>query len=164
LPWTPTATACPTPSRRCSAPIRSTPTATATASPTWSSTWAWTASCGRATRPIRSTPTPTTTVCPTARSSRWAPPRSAPTPPAAGDERAPLDAATDDDGPSAGAERAVAPPPLRADADGDGLSDGLERGRAAPIPAGASAGGVPYAGTGAWTPDADPATTTDPLD
>ncbi|HMV67707.1 MAG TPA: hypothetical protein PKA64_12735, partial [Myxococcota bacterium] len=55
--------------------------------------------------------------------------------------------------------------PLDADADGDGLPDGLELGVVEPVSGGVSGGlGVSYAGTdpGAFTPDADPLTTTDP--
>jgi hypothetical protein len=88
------------------------------------------------------------------------------------DDTDPLDADTDDDGLSDGDEVAgdtVGAPtdPLDPDTDGDGLQDGTERGVVAGIPAGLSDGdGVPYAGTdlAVFVPDADPGSTTDPLD
>jgi hypothetical protein len=90
----------------------------------------------------------------------------------------PLDADTDDDGLSDGAER-TGPDgqpesgdetsALIADTDGDGLADGLERGISAAIPGGNSQGSdnVAYLGTNessaAFRIDADPQTSTDPL-
>jgi outer membrane protein OmpA-like peptidoglycan-associated protein len=90
----------------------------------------------------------------------------------------PLDADTDDDGIADGAETLGVDgmpnsgdetDPLDADSDNDGLNDGLEIGVTLPVPPGASdAGAIPYAGTDAtssnFTPDSDPATTTDPTD
>ena len=96
----------------------------------------------------------------------------------------PLDADTDDDGLSDGAEDAnhdgkwtatlgtTGTPglgetdPNNPDTDGDGLQDGTEMGVTEPIPAGVSAGGIPFGGTDIETfvPDADPTTKTDPLD
>ena len=76
----------------------------------------------------------------------------------------PLDADQDDDGIVDGSELNVSDPRVT-DTDGDGLADGLEAGRTEPVAAGQSGGPNPvsYAGTdGAFTPDADPATRTDP--
>ena len=78
----------------------------------------------------------------------------------------PVDADTDDDGLSDGAEALLFTDPLLPDTDGDGLDDGLEQGLAVGIPAGISAGGVPFLGTdlGLFAPDGDAGTTrTDPL-
>jgi len=72
----------------------------------------------------------------------------------------PLDADTDDDGIADGLE---ATDPLLLDSEGDGIPDGVESGVTAPVAAGTSAGGVPFAGTdGAFQGDADPDSTTDP--
>jgi hypothetical protein len=67
------------------------------------------------------------------------------------------DADRDDDGVPDGSDAA----PKVADADGDGLLDGVELGLPG-VPAGTSFGGLSYAGSGAFVPDADPSTTTDP--
>ena len=90
----------------------------------------------------------------------------------------PLDADSDDDGIADGAELVGVDglpntgdetDPLVADTDGDGLSDGLEIGVTRPVPGGASDGNATvYAGTDDksrnFTPDSDPASTTDPND
>ncbi len=90
----------------------------------------------------------------------------------------PLDADSDDDGIIDGDEATGSGPlaggqptdPNNPDSDSDGLNDGLEAGLTAPAPGGTSDGDspVPFAGTDpnnpAWTPDADPSTTTDPAD
>ncbi|MBT8091409.1 MAG: OmpA family protein, partial [Gammaproteobacteria bacterium] len=90
----------------------------------------------------------------------------------------PLDADTDDDGLSDGAELAGADGlpnsgdetnPLYADTDGDGLTDGLESGVTTPVAAGASdANGTSFAGSDTGSAnfifDADPSTMTDPVD
>jgi hypothetical protein len=82
-------------------------------------------------------------------------------------ETSPADADTDDDGLSDGEELGVLSG-VDADTDDDLLNDGLEAGRTSPIPDGLSDGGAtarPYLGTAAgWTPDAQPATRTDPAD
>ena len=89
----------------------------------------------------------------------------------------PLDADTDDDGLSDGTEVMGEGPlsgfdatdPLDPDTDGDGLPDGLEVSVALPVPGGVSDGfAIPVAGTdgdaGWYIADADPETSTDPLD
>ena len=85
----------------------------------------------------------------------------------------PLDSDTDDDGLSDGTELRGDGPledvsdPLDADTDGDGVNDGVEVGVIVPVPGGVTAGsGKPFVGTNTevWFPDADPETTTDPLD
>lgn len=84
-----------------------------------------------------------------------------------------LDADTDDDGVADGDEdvnangvvNAIETDPLDPDTDGDFLNDGLEQGLTAGVPGGVSSpGGIPYTGTSGWTPDADSASQTDPLD
>jgi len=81
-----------------------------------------------------------------------------------GDETDPRDADTDEDGLSDGEERGLGTDPNRVDTDGDGIGDGVESGVDSPIPAGVSPGGVAFRGTdGGFAPDADPASTTDPL-
>ncbi|MBI4822437.1 MAG: thrombospondin type 3 repeat-containing protein [Deltaproteobacteria bacterium] len=83
----------------------------------------------------------------------------------------PLDADTDDDGISDGEEIVAGTDgfvtnPLNPDTDGDGLKDGVETGVTMGVPGGRSSGNnVAFEGTGAgFTPDADPATETDPTD
>jgi len=84
----------------------------------------------------------------------------------------PLDNDTDDDGLSDGTEiRGDGPltaptDPLDSDTDGDGVNDGVEVGVTEPLPGGTSAGGIPFTGTDptVFVPDADPTTTTNPLD
>jgi hypothetical protein len=96
----------------------------------------------------------------------------------------PLDADTDDDGLPDGTEALGLGPceglerpsefedgldsthPLLADTDEDGLDDGLELGLTGAVPGGTSHGGIAFKGTDyeIFRPDADPATTTDPLD
>ncbi|MCB9650133.1 MAG: hypothetical protein H6730_26625 [Deltaproteobacteria bacterium] len=79
----------------------------------------------------------------------------------------PNDADTDDDGISDGEEQirgqdGYVTDPLEPDTDGDGLLDGLET-SATPVAGGTTPGGVRYDGTdGAFRPDADPASQTDP--
>ena len=84
-----------------------------------------------------------------------------------------LDADTDDDGISDGEEiggpllpegvTPTATDPTKADTDGDGIDDGVELGRTSGVDGGQSNGGVPYEGSDGFVPDADPQTTTDPL-
>ena len=90
-----------------------------------------------------------------------------------GSDTDPLDADTDDDGLSDGTEvRGDGPlsaptDPLNPDSDGDGVNDGVEVGIVSPVPPGVTDGsGLPFGGTDLdkWIPDADPTTTTDPLD
>lgn len=86
----------------------------------------------------------------------------------------PLDADTDDDGLADGAELVGADGligsgdetnPLLVDTDGDGLGDGLELGVATAVPSGNSdSNATPFAGSTGFTPDADPATSSDPTD
>ncbi len=86
-----------------------------------------------------------------------------------------LDADSDDDGLADGTEvngsglldEYGPTDPLDADSDDDGIGDGVEAGASTgAVPAGTSDGnGTPYAGTAAgFVGDADPATSTDPLD
>ncbi len=81
-----------------------------------------------------------------------------------GDETDPLDADTDDDGLMDGTELEDGLDPLAGDTDGDGLLDGIEVGVTTVVPSGISVGGVVYQGSRDVQPDADPSTTTDPLD
>ena len=90
-----------------------------------------------------------------------------------GKDTDPLDADTDNDGINDGDERNGTGPlagkgktdPLNPDTDGDTLTDGLEVGVTQGVAAGTSQGGKPFAGTSAdFAPDADPTTTTNPLD
>ncbi|MFO0747235.1 MAG: Ig-like domain-containing protein [Myxococcota bacterium] len=92
-----------------------------------------------------------------------------------GHDTDPLDADTDDDGLKDGDEIDGTGPledfgpldPLDPDTDDDGVNDGVEVGVVTPVPGGVTdVGDVPYAGTDltVWFPDADPETTTDPLD
>ncbi len=78
----------------------------------------------------------------------------------------PLDADTDDDGLSDGDEVALGSAPTLFDTDSDGISDGVEAGVQAPTVGGTSDNaGIPYRGTAdGFEPDADPATTTSPID
>jgi len=84
-------------------------------------------------------------------------------------ETDPVDADSDDDGISDGDENTFLLDPLDDDSDNDMLNDGLEIGRTTGIPLGMSDGhnanDVSYTGTHiSWTPDSDPATTTDARD
>lgn len=85
----------------------------------------------------------------------------------------PRDADTDDDGLSDGQEdinqngvvNTGETDPLESDSDDDGLNDGLEKGRTTGISGGTSSPrSISYVGTSvSWIPDADGATTTNPL-
>ena len=76
----------------------------------------------------------------------------------------PLDADTDDDGIPDGEELTAGLDPTNPDTDGDGIQDGTETGVTDPVADPDGAG--PLMGTNPFTfmPDADPSTTTDPLD
>ncbi len=88
----------------------------------------------------------------------------------------PVDADTDDDGIPDGIEVEGSAPlrdgvptdPKNVDTDGDGIADGVEVGVVVAVPGGESDGPSPvnYDGTDTkdWTPDLDPASTTDPND
>ncbi|MEZ4319854.1 MAG: hypothetical protein R3F61_20255 [Myxococcota bacterium] len=94
--------------------------------------------------------------------------------PGTGDETDPLDSDQDDDGLSDGDEVLGADglpntgdetDPTLADTDGDGLQDGTEIGATTGSSGGTTPGGISFDGTDTtvFVPDADPSTTTDPV-
>ena len=76
----------------------------------------------------------------------------------------PLDRDTDDDGLSDGDEARIGTNPRDPDTDGDGIADGTERGVTDPLPDPDGPGPLEGTEPARFTPDADPTTTTDPLD
>ncbi|MEM7246798.1 MAG: hypothetical protein AAF533_15710 [Acidobacteriota bacterium] len=76
----------------------------------------------------------------------------------------PLDIDTDDDGLDDLEELGLGLDPTRADTDGDGLQDGLELGRTTGRPDPDGPGPATGTSGAVFTPDADAASTTDPLD
>ncbi|MEM7244541.1 MAG: hypothetical protein AAF533_04320 [Acidobacteriota bacterium] len=76
----------------------------------------------------------------------------------------PLDADSDDDGLSDGEELMLGTDSNDADTDGDGLQDGTELGRDTPLPDPDGPGPAVGTNPDVFIPDADPTTTTDPLD